>query len=344
MQVGLGFHPEFTGYDNIRSALVYNGLTGAALEAALEEVIDFVELEQFLHQPMKTYSLGMGTRVQFATATAIQPDILIVDEIIGAGDAYFSAKSAHRMRKLTSSGCTLLLVSHATDQILQFCERAIWLERGELRADGKALRVVQAYEEFIETMRAAAQKSTAHAPAMQGDFPTPRWQQEAMGEVLLNGAALPDFSRWPGVQGLLIKRLAITDKEGTEKSVFRSGEPIRIQILVDLQHAGVFPVRFALLFMTETGHAITRALSPYFTVQVQTSGEKAFELVLQRNSFTEQTVVFSVAAFREYEPQCPQDSVKYDLLARSFRFRVVGGTPNDPGIVTMAADWAEARS
>jgi lipopolysaccharide transport system ATP-binding protein len=343
MQVGLGFHPEFTGYDNIRSALAYNGLTGAAFKEALEEVIDFVELEQFLHQPMKTYSLGMATRVQFAAATAIRPDILIVDEILGAGDAYFSAKSAHRMRKLTSSGCTLLLVSHATDQILQFCERAIWLERGEVKTDGKALRVVQVYEEFIETMRARTQTAAPEAPKASTEFPTPRWQQEAMGEMLLNVAASADFSRWPGVPGLLIKRLAMTDAEGTEGSVFRSGEPIRIRILVDMQQAGVFPIRFALLFMTETGHAITRALSPYFEVRAQSPGEKVFELVLPRNSFTDQTVVFSVAAFRKYEPECPQDSIRYDLLARSFRFRIIGGTPNDPGMVTMATDWAEAR-
>jgi lipopolysaccharide transport system ATP-binding protein len=249
------------------------------------------------------------------------------------------------MRKLTSSGCTLLLVSHATDQILQFCERAIWLERGEVKADGRALRVVQAYEEFIERMRASAEDRTGVAsspgsPAV--DFRTPRWQQEAMA-VLLNGAALEDVSRWPGVPGLLIKQLAMTDAKGIGKSVFKSGEAIRIRILVDVQEAGVFPVRFALLFMTESGNAITRALSPYFELRSQVAGEEAFDLVLPRNSFTEQTVMFSVAAFKTYEPECPQNSVKYDLLARSFKFRIVGGTPNDPGIVTMATEWTQAK-
>jgi len=113
MQVGLGFHPEFTGRENIRSSLLYNGLSGEAFQAAVADVIDFVELGEFLDQPLKTYSLGMSGRLQFAAATAIQPEILIVDEVLGAGDAYFSAKSAERMERFAESGCTLLLVSHS---------------------------------------------------------------------------------------------------------------------------------------------------------------------------------------------------------------------------------------
>src|SRR5688572_23340088 len=89
MQVGLGFHAEFTGYENARSALLYNGLSGAALEAALADVVEFCELGEFLHQPFSTYSLGMRLRLQFAAATAVRPDILIIDEIMVAGDAYF---------------------------------------------------------------------------------------------------------------------------------------------------------------------------------------------------------------------------------------------------------------
>ena len=125
MQLGTVFHPEFSGFENIRSALNYNGLAGDAFGAALDDVVDFVELGEFLHQPMKTYSTGMGARVQFAVATAIRPDILIVDEVMGAGDAYFTGKSSHRMKKLTSSGCTLLLVSPlhcASTSVLRTCD------------------------------------------------------------------------------------------------------------------------------------------------------------------------------------------------------------------------------
>src|ERR1051326_1100641 len=145
INIGLGFHPEFTGYENIRSSLVYNGLAESELKSAIDDIVDFVELDEYLHQPIKTYSLGMQSRLYFATATAIQPDILIIDEVLGAGDAYFSAKSADRMKRLTSSGATLLLVSHSMNQILQFCDEAIWIENGRLILRDQSLTVVNAY-------------------------------------------------------------------------------------------------------------------------------------------------------------------------------------------------------
>ena len=174
MQLGIGFHPEFSGQENIRAALHYNGLTGAAFKEALEDVIDFVELGEFLHQPLKTYSLGMNARLQFAAATAIRPDILIIDEVMGAGDAYFTAKSSQRVRKLTERDCTLLLVSHSTPQVLQFCSRAIWLEQGRIAMDGPAQEVVGAYEVFSEQRLRAAQESETSRPVAPTYTPLPR--------------------------------------------------------------------------------------------------------------------------------------------------------------------------
>lgn len=166
MQLGLGFHPEFTGRENIVASLNYNGLVGPAFDEALAEVIEFVELGDFLDQPVKAYSLGMQARLQFAAATAIRPNILIVDEVLGAGDAYFAAKSAHRMKKLATSGCTLLLVSHATSEILRFCQRVIWIHQGAILMDGPALDVVRVYEAYIEELNFKMRKQT---DALWGD-------------------------------------------------------------------------------------------------------------------------------------------------------------------------------
>ncbi len=161
MQLGLGYHPEFTGHENIVASLNYNGLIGEEFKKALQEVIEFVELGDFLHQPVKSYSLGMQARLQFASATAIRPDILIVDEVLGAGDAYFAAKSAHRMKKLATSGCTLLLVSHATAEVLRFCERVIWIHQGAVLMDGPALDVIRVYEAYIEELNFKMREKTA---------------------------------------------------------------------------------------------------------------------------------------------------------------------------------------
>lgn len=146
MTMGQGFHPDYTGRDNINASLQYNGLSKRELKRAFEDVVEFCELGLFLDQPFKTYSSGMQARLMFATATAIKPEILIVDEVLGAGDAYFLAKSKHRVEALVSSGCTLLLVSHSMAQILELCERAVWLDGGHVQADGEVFPIVKAYE------------------------------------------------------------------------------------------------------------------------------------------------------------------------------------------------------
>src|SRR5579862_3888255 len=122
LEIGGGLHPEFTGRENIRAALGYMGLSSRQIAEAEDEIADFTELGRFLDQPFKTYSQGMQARLSFAIATTTRPQILIVDEILGAGDAYFFTRSTARMRDLIEGGAAVLLVSHALDQIVRFCD------------------------------------------------------------------------------------------------------------------------------------------------------------------------------------------------------------------------------
>jgi lipopolysaccharide transport system ATP-binding protein len=152
-EAGSGFHPEFTGYENIDASLTYQGLDNGAIRAATEDIAEFTELGEFLGQPLKTYSLGMQARLAFAVATATRPRILIVDEVLGAGDAYFASKSSERMRTLVEqSGATVLLVSHDTGAILRYCDECIWVERGRIAQRGRALDIVNVYEGFIREL------------------------------------------------------------------------------------------------------------------------------------------------------------------------------------------------
>lgn len=166
MEVGGGLHPEFTGRENARAALSFVGLGREALDEALDDIADFTELGRFLDQPFKTYSLGMQARLSLAIATTIRPEILIIDEILGAGDAYFFAKSTARMQELLGSGASVLLVSHALDQVQRFCERTIWLDRGRIVMEGETPAVVGAYEQFIRELddrRLRANNEKAHS-------------------------------------------------------------------------------------------------------------------------------------------------------------------------------------
>ena len=146
MELGTGFHPEFSGRENIRASLAYQGLSMAEIREKEEEIIDFAELDEFIEQPLRTYSAGMYARLAFSTATAIEPEILIIDEILGAGDAYFTGKCVERMTRLTeATGATVLFVSHDLASVQRLCMRAVWIDRGTVRRDGECLEVVRAY-------------------------------------------------------------------------------------------------------------------------------------------------------------------------------------------------------
>ena len=125
LEIGGGFHPEFTGRENVRAALTYQGLSKQAIRAAETDIVEFTDLKDFFDQPFRTYSLGMQARLTFACATAITPEVLIVDEVLGAGDAAFYRRSTERMHALMHDGASVLLVSHALQQIQRFCDETI---------------------------------------------------------------------------------------------------------------------------------------------------------------------------------------------------------------------------
>ncbi len=152
MDAGAGFHPDFTGKENIHSSLSYQGFSNQEIEKAINEIAEFTELGTFLEQPIKTYSAGMLSRLAFATATSVKPEILIIDEILGAGDGYFFQKSSERMARLVDSGATIVIVSHAMEQITRLCDYAIWLDRGKIIEQGNSLEVVKAYEQFLRKL------------------------------------------------------------------------------------------------------------------------------------------------------------------------------------------------
>lgn len=150
MELGTGFHPEFNGRENIRASLAYHGLSDEEIRRKEEEIVEFAELEEFIDQPVRTYSAGMYARLAFSTATAIEPEILIIDEILGAGDAYFAGKCLERMQRLTEeAGATVLFVSHDLAGVQQLCPRVIWIERGRLHRQGPALEVIKEYQAVV---------------------------------------------------------------------------------------------------------------------------------------------------------------------------------------------------
>jgi lipopolysaccharide transport system ATP-binding protein len=150
LSLGTGFHPDFTGRDNVVNYLAQLGIAGERAASLTAEIVEFAEVEEYIDQPVKTYSSGMGARLMFAASTVIEPDVLVIDEVLGVGDAYFARKSYERIKALCSEhGSTLLLVSHDIYSTAQICERMIWIDRGRIVADGACTEVMAAYERSI---------------------------------------------------------------------------------------------------------------------------------------------------------------------------------------------------
>src|SRR4029077_4982453 len=131
--------------------LAHQGITGAGAARLFDEILEFAEIEEYIDQPMKTYSTGMCSRLVFYSSVVVKPDVLIVDEVLGVGDAYFSHKSFERMRELCSrDGTTLLLVTHDIYSAQNLCDRFIWIDRGEVKADADGKSTVALYESSIK--------------------------------------------------------------------------------------------------------------------------------------------------------------------------------------------------
>ena len=148
IELGAGFDYELTARENIYLNGALLGYTKEFLDSKMEEIIEFAELEDFMDMPLKNYSSGMTARIAFAIATITEPDVLIVDETLSVGDVFFQKKCEKRIKHFVDSGdVTVLLVSHSMDQVERICERAIWIEKGDMRMDGPVEDVCQAYRE-----------------------------------------------------------------------------------------------------------------------------------------------------------------------------------------------------
>lgn len=145
-EIATGFEMEATGWENIITRGLLIGLTRREIRARTQEIADFTELGDALDRPVKTYSAGMFIRLAFAVSTSMLPDVLLLDEVVAAGDQHFQDKATRRLQQMVEHASILVLVSHSMDTILANCGRVIWIEKGRVRMDGEARAVVEAYQ------------------------------------------------------------------------------------------------------------------------------------------------------------------------------------------------------
>jgi lipopolysaccharide transport system ATP-binding protein len=169
LELGAGFNPEFTGRENVYLAAAVMGFSGAETDALYESIVDFSGIREFIDQPVKTYSSGMYVRLAFSIATSANPDILVIDEALSVGDGAFAKKSFERIMQLKTQGTTVLFCSHSMYQVESFCDRALWLDRGQVQMQGPAADVVAAYTDSLraENGSSADKHSSKSASALE---------------------------------------------------------------------------------------------------------------------------------------------------------------------------------
>lgn len=146
LELGGGFHPELSGIDNIKLNGVLLGLSSQQVNSKLEEIVDFSELGEFIHQPIRTYSSGMLARLGFSVVSSLDPELLLIDEVLAVGDTGFQKKCFTRIEKFRNDGVTIIIVTHDISGVKQFCNRAIWIENHKICMDGPSKIVAEAYD------------------------------------------------------------------------------------------------------------------------------------------------------------------------------------------------------
>ena len=208
LDLGAGFHPDFSGRENILINGIILGMSRSEIRTRMPAIIDFSELADFIDEPVRTYSSGMYMRLAFSVATHVDPDILLIDEILAVGDEHFSHKSRAKMNEFKKGGKTIVLVTHDLNTVHRWCDQAVWIDAGRIRAVGIPSEVVTKYRDAV----ALAERQTT-AEAVAGQQIGAALPGKASGPVVNAGEADKQQSH------LLIERLRLTNQFDQEVSV-----------------------------------------------------------------------------------------------------------------------------
>jgi ABC-type polysaccharide/polyol phosphate transport system ATPase subunit len=242
IELGAGFHPEISGRENVFINGIMLGLTKREIQQRFDEIVDFAELREFIDAPVKTYSSGMYMRLGFAVAINVNPDVLLVDEVLAVGDEGFTHKCLDKFAEFKRSNKTILLVTHSLNLIERFCDEALWLDEGHAMVHGDPKRVVGAYltkvEEGEEVLLAATTARAVESASRTGDEHDGQDRREpaADGEATAERPTDPTSNMFQATEGrwgsreIEITDVALLDGAGEPSFVFHSGEPIAVRV------------------------------------------------------------------------------------------------------------------
>ena len=325
IELGAGFHPEISGRDNVFINGMMLGLTRREMAARFDQIVAFAELEDFIDAPVKTYSSGMYMRLGFAVAIHVDPDVLLVDEVLAVGDEAFTHKCLDKFAEFRRRGRTVLLVTHSLDLVTRFCDEALWLDAGLVKMQGDPRRVIDGYLLDVagaEGRALAAAAAKAHAGGAESAS-TPVDGPPDMSKAL--------EGRW-GSREVEITSVELLDRNRKAARVFQSGDQVEVRLLVRSRQpvsdlvfgVGIFNAEGVCCYGTNT------AIEGADSAAVHGDGEVCF--VMPRLDLVEGTYKIDVAAHRA-------SGAPYDYHRLLYTLRV--STPvKDTGIFRPEHRWA----
>ena len=323
IELGAGFHPEITGRENVFINGIMLGLSKAEIERRFDEIVDFAELAPFIDAPVKTYSSGMYMRLGFAVAVHVDPDVLLVDEVLAVGDEGFAHKCLDKFAEFRRRGKTILLVTHSLGLVERFCDEALWLDKGKVRAVGDPKRVVDAYvtevEESEEAFLATEDARNRERVDLGAGTTVPSGAGAETGVTAGDVSAPADMfqaeaGRW-GSREIEIARVDLVGSDGSPGHVFQAGEPMTIR----LQVKATTPVSdfvFGMGLFNADGVCIYGTNTNIEEMAAQEiSGEGEVGFVIEDLALTEGTYKLDVAVHK-------LDGFPYDYHRQLYTFRV----------------------
>lgn len=235
IELGAGFHPDMSGRQNIYTNASIFGLTRKEIDARLDDIIAFSELEEFIDNPVRTYSSGMYMRLAFSVAINVDADILLIDEILAVGDANFQAKCFNKLREIKAQGTTIVIVSHSLSQIEQICERSLWIHEGMLKLEGVPRDVHPEYMDYMGQKRQITKdKELERLMNKEKSDKKPISENNIKEEnnSLVNEEKVQK-TRW-GNGNARITKVAMYNAIQQEKRVFKTGEKIIIKVFYEV--------------------------------------------------------------------------------------------------------------
>ncbi len=309
LELGAGFDPELTGRENVYLNGAILGYSKQEISDRFDQIVEFAGLREFIDAPVRTYSTGMYARLGFSVATLKRPEILIVDEILGVGDAEFQSKSFERIQHFQSEGTTILLVSHSLDRVKDMCSRAIWLDHGKIMSLGSADNVVELYLQHTNQIESERLRLATEA-----------------GEAL---------RRW-GSQRIEICQVKITGEEGHEQNIFQTGEPLTLHMDYEAHEPVNFP-NFGIAIHRQDGMLVTGPNTAFASFELPSlMGKGRITYKIPYLPLLEGLYHFSVAVVNQ------KDTETFDYHDRLYPFRVINhrGTIKERyGLVTLNGEW-----